>query len=59
MWWVGAFFFGIVQIICIITTLLAVFRKKVKVWSLKTIIGYLAHGVTAVIALWMFLQAIA
>ena len=35
-----------------------VFRKKEKAWSSGTIVGYLVHGATAVLALWMFMKAI-
>jgi len=35
-----------------------VFRKKEKAWSKNTLFGYLLHGSTAVLALWMFLVAI-
>jgi hypothetical protein len=35
-----------------------VFRKKEKAWSKNSLIGYGIHGVTAVLALWMFLNAI-
>jgi hypothetical protein len=35
-----------------------VFRKKEKAWSKNSIFGYLLHGVTAVLALWMFLNAV-
>jgi hypothetical protein len=36
-----------------------VFRKKQKAWSKATIFGYALHGTTAVLALWMFMKAIA
>ena len=36
-----------------------VFRQKEKAWSPGTIVGYLVHGTTAVLALWMFMRAIA
>jgi len=36
-----------------------VFRQKEKAWSPGTIFGYALHGVTAVLALWMFMKAIA
>jgi hypothetical protein len=36
-----------------------VFRQKEKAWSKGTIFGYLLHGTTAVLALWMFLKAVA
>jgi hypothetical protein len=36
-----------------------VFRQKEKAWSPATIGGYFVHGVTAVLALWMFMKAIA
>jgi hypothetical protein len=36
-----------------------VFRRKQKAWSKGTIMGYLIHGVTAVLALWMLLEAVA
>lgn len=36
-----------------------VFRQKEKAWSVGTIVGYLVHGVTAMLALWMFMRAIA
>jgi hypothetical protein len=35
-----------------------VFRKKDKAWSKTAIGGYLLHGTTAVLALWMFLNAV-
>jgi hypothetical protein len=35
-----------------------VFRKKEKAWSRNSTIGYLIHGGTAVLALWMFMKAI-
>jgi hypothetical protein len=35
-----------------------VFRQKEKAWSKNTLFGYGFHGVTAVLALWMFVQAI-
>jgi hypothetical protein len=35
-----------------------VFRRKEKAWSASTISGYLLHGVTAVLALWMLMKAI-
>jgi hypothetical protein len=35
-----------------------VFRHKEKAWSKNTIFGYALHGVTAVLALWMFINAI-
>jgi hypothetical protein len=36
-----------------------VFRRKEKAWSKNSIFGYCLHGATAVLALWMFLRAIA
>ena len=36
-----------------------VFRKKHTAWSGASIFGYALHGTTAVLALWMFLKAIA
>jgi hypothetical protein len=36
-----------------------VFRKKETAWSKNSIVGYGFHGVTAVLALWMFLEAVA
>ncbi|MFC2070955.1 hypothetical protein ACFLTB_07305 [Chloroflexota bacterium] len=36
-----------------------VFRNKEKAWSLGTIIGYFVHGGIAVLALWLFMKAIA
>ena len=36
-----------------------VFRKKDKAWSPGTIVGYLVHGTFAVLALWMFMKAVA
>jgi len=36
-----------------------VFRKKEKAWNKKSIFGYCLHGVTAGMALWMFLEALA
>jgi hypothetical protein len=38
--------------------LTGVFRKKNAAWSKAAIGGYLLHGGTAVLALWMFLMAI-
>jgi hypothetical protein len=35
-----------------------VFRQKEKPWSKNSIAGYLIHGVTAVTALWMFINAV-
>jgi hypothetical protein len=35
-----------------------VFRKKEKAWSKNSLIGYLIHGSTAILALWMFMNAI-
>jgi len=35
-----------------------VFRKKEKAWSKNSLMGYGIHGVTAVLALWMFLKAV-
>jgi hypothetical protein len=35
-----------------------VFRKKDSAWSKNTIMGYLIHGVLAVAALWMFVNAV-
>jgi hypothetical protein len=35
-----------------------VFRRKEKAWSKNSIVGYVIHGVFAVLALWMFLVAI-
>jgi hypothetical protein len=39
--------------------MVGVFRQKEKAWSAGTIGGYLLHGTTAVLALWMFMKAIA
>ena len=39
--------------------LAGVFRRKDKPWSPGTIAGYCVHGGTAVLALWMFMKAIA
>ena len=36
-----------------------VFRGKYKAWGKDALIGYSIHGVTAVLALWMFLKALA
>jgi len=36
-----------------------VFRQKEKAWSAGTIAGYLVHGVTAVLFIWMLMKAIA
>jgi len=36
-----------------------VFRGKYKAWSNSAITGYSIHGVFAVLALWMFLNAVA
>jgi hypothetical protein len=36
-----------------------VFRQKEKAWSGASIFGYALHGVTAVLALWMLMKAIA
>jgi hypothetical protein len=36
-----------------------VFRRKEKAWSAATIGGYALHGITAVLALWMFMKAVA
>jgi hypothetical protein len=36
-----------------------VFRKKDKAWSAGTIVGYFVHGGFAVLALWLFMKAIA
>jgi len=36
-----------------------VFRQKEKAWSPGTIVGYFVHGGLAVLALWMFMNAIA
>jgi len=35
-----------------------VFRKKETAWSKNSIVGYLIHGVFAVLALWMFMIAV-
>ena len=32
--------------------------QKASTWSKDAVIGYLIHGVTAVIALWMFMKAV-
>jgi hypothetical protein len=36
-----------------------VFRKKEKAWSKNSFIGYAIHGTAAVLALWMFIMAVA
>jgi hypothetical protein len=36
-----------------------VFRKKQSPWGKDALIGYSIHGVTAVAALWMFMNAVA
>jgi len=36
-----------------------VFRRKNKAWSKDAIMGYSFHGVFALLALWMFLNAVA
>lgn len=35
-----------------------VFRQKAVPWSPKLIPGYAFHGITALLALWMFINAI-
>jgi hypothetical protein len=59
MWWFGAIFFGVIQLLIIIIVLTRVFRKKEKAWNMPAIGGYLIHGLIAVLALWMFLKAVA
>jgi len=39
--------------------LAGVFRKKYKFWGKDAIGGYFIHGLFAVLALWMFIVAIA
>ena len=35
-----------------------VFRKKEKPWSKNSMVGYAIHGTFALLALWMFSQAV-
>ena len=35
-----------------------VFRQKETAWSKNSLFGYAFHGTTAVLALWMFMQAV-
>lgn len=58
IWWIGAGLVWLLSAVCIFTAMWEVWRGKSRTFSRRIMSMYGFHGVTALLALWLAVQAV-